>query len=129
VNKFVLDEQSEARFTVGGGFLPDDKSQVKGWQEGVLSGQAAFEKGTDWYLKGKGMFPSAGQKPAAGGEPSGASPGSSQAREFEDYFNRMNEARRTKASYSAGNYGVSVPSPMQTKTTLTPKSVEIKYPN
>ncbi len=129
VNKLVLDEQSEARFTVGGGFLPDDKSQVKGWQEGVLWGTAAFEKGTDWFLKGKGMFPGAGQKPAAGGEPSGASPGSSQAREFEEYFNRMNEVRRTKAAHSAGNYGVSVPSPMQTKTTLTPKSVEIKYPN
>ena len=129
VNKLVLDEQSEARFTIGGGFLADDKSQVKGWQESVLWGTAAFEKGTDWYLKGKGMFPSAGQKPGAGGESSGIGPGSSQAKEFEEYFNRMNEVRRTKAAHSAGNYGVSVPSPMQTKTTLTPKSVEIKYPN
>jgi hypothetical protein len=75
------------------------------------------------------MFPNAGKKPAAGGESSGVGSGSSQAREFEDYFNRMNEVRRTKAAHSAGNYGVSVPSPMQTKTTLTPKSVEIKYPN
>ena len=53
VNKLVLDEQSEARFTIGGGVLADDKSQVNGWQEGVLWVTAGVEKGAEMLSQAK----------------------------------------------------------------------------
>ena len=53
VNKLVLDEQSEARFTIGGGFLADDKSQVTAWQERALWIAAGVEKGVGMYGQAK----------------------------------------------------------------------------
>ena len=50
-------------------------------------------------------------------------------KEFDEYFRRMNEVRNQKAAHSAGNYGVTLPSPAKPKTTLRPKSVETRYPD
>ncbi len=54
VNKLVLDEQSEARFTIGGGVLADDKSQVTAWQERILWAGAGLEKGVDMCRASQG---------------------------------------------------------------------------
>ena len=56
VNKLVLDEQSEARFTIGGGFLADDKSQVTAGQERVLWVGAGLEKGAEMFTQAKGVM-------------------------------------------------------------------------
>jgi hypothetical protein len=127
VNKLVLDEQSEARFTIGGSFLADDKSQVKGWQEGILWTTAGAEKGAAMYTQAKGVMDAlVDQKPEPGAV--GGSPTSKDIEEFDKYFRRATEVRNQKAAHGAGNYGVTLPSPAQPKTTLRPKSVETRYP-
>ena len=129
VNKLVLDEQSEARFTVGGGFLADDKSQVKGWQEGVLWSTAGIEKGGEMLTQARAAvnaFRGAGQGPGKG---VGGSPTSKDMEEFNKYFRRMNEVRNQKTAHNAGNYGATLPSPAKSKVTLRPTSVETRYPD
>ena len=127
-DKFVYDSESEARFTVGGAFLAKDKTQVTDGQIGVLLGTASFEKGADWFLKARGVFPSAGQAPRDGQVP-GGSPSSSEMKGFEEYFTRMNDAQRQKAAHSVGNYGATAASPAKPRVTLKPRSVEQRYPD
>jgi hypothetical protein len=128
VNKLVLDEQSEARFTIAGGVLADDKSQVTANQERILWAGAGLEKGVDMAAQARqfrSVFQSSGStEPALGGSPS-----SKDMKEFDEYFRRMNEVRNQKAAHSAGNYGATLPSPAKPKVTLRPKSVETKYPD
>ena len=128
VNKLVLDEQSEARFTIGGSFLADDKSQVTANQERVLWVGAGLEKGAGMYTQAKGVM-DAFADPKREPEAVGGSPTSKDIEEFDKYFTRMTEVRNQKAAHSAGNYGVTLPSPAEPKATLRPKSVETKYPD
>ena len=114
VNKLVLDEQSEARFTVGGGFLADDKSQVKGWQEGILWTTAGAEKGAGMYGQAKSTTDALfDPKPEPG--VTGGSPTSKDMEEFNEYFRRTTAVRNEKAAHSAGNYGAMLPSPAKPK--------------
>ena len=128
VNKLVLDEQSEARFTIGGGFLPDDKSQAKGWQEGILWSTAGIEKGGEMFTQARAAvnaFRGTGQ---GSGKGVGGSPSSKDMEEFDEYFRRMTAVRNEKAAHSAGNYAT-LPSPAKPKVNLRPKSVETRYPD
>ena len=72
------------------------------------------------HVRGSGQ----GSEKGAGGSPT-----SQDMKEFDEYFRRMNEVRNQKAAHSAGNYGVTLPSPAQPKATLRPKSVETRYPD
>jgi hypothetical protein len=128
VNKLVLDEQSEARFTIGGGVLADDKSQVTSWQEDALWITAGAEKGAGMYSQTKSgvdAFLGTKQEPAG----AGGSPTSKDMEEFDEYFRKMTAVRNEKTAHSAGNYGGTLPSPAKPKTTLRPKSVETRYPD
>jgi hypothetical protein len=127
VNKLVLDEQSEARFTIAGGVLADDKSQVTANQERVLWAGAGLEKGVEMVTQGR-QFRSVFQKSGTTGPAPGGSPSSKDMEEFEKYFRRMNQVRNQKAAHRAENYGATLPSPSQPKTTFRPKSVETRYP-
>ena len=51
VNKLVLDEQSEARFTIGGGFLADDKSQVTANQERFFGWERDWRREQGYTLR------------------------------------------------------------------------------
>lgn len=127
VNKLVLDEQSEARFTVGGGVLADDKSQVTDWQERALWVTSGAEKGVAMYNQVKTAEDAfLSLQPGPGSV--GGSPTSKEMEEFSDYFRKANTVRNEKAAHRTGNYGGTLPSPAQTKTTLRPKSVETRYP-
>ncbi len=128
VNKLVLDEESEARFTIAGGVLADDKSQVTANQESVLWVGAGLEKGVDMAAQAR-QFRSVFQKPGTSEQIPGGSPTSKDMEEFDKYFRRVTEVRNQKAAHSAGNYGVTLPSPAQPKATLRPKSVETRYPD
>jgi conjugal transfer mating pair stabilization protein TraG len=128
VNKLVLDEQSEARFTIAGGVLADDKSQVTANQERVLWLGAGLQKGLDMTGQAR-QFRSTFQKPGTSEEPPGGSPTSKDMDEIERYFRRMNTVKNEKAAHRAGNYGTTLPSPAQPKTTFRPRSVETRYPD
>lgn len=128
VNKLVLDEQSEARFTVGGGFLADDKSQVTANQERILWAGAGLEKGLDMTGQAR-QFRSMFQKSGTSEQIPGGSPTSKDMDELEKYFRRMNTVKNEKAAHRAGNYGTTLPSPAQPKTAFRPRSVEVRYPD
>ena len=96
VNKLVLDEQSEARFTIGGGFLADDKSQVTASQESVLWVAAGLEKGAECIAR-LGTRVDAFLGPKREPEAVGGSPTSKDMEEFDKYFRRMNRSTESES--------------------------------
>ena len=128
VNKFVVDEGSEARFTAGDRLIANDKTQVTPGQEIYLQSAAGIEKGANWIpqaLRANAML----QGPRAPQQDPGGSLTNEELEEMNKYYTRANQIQNQKAAYRAGNYNAAPAAPAKPSVNLKPDTVEMRFPD